>query len=90
MEVGSHRENKKEWKLGDKTIENCKTYKYLGEIISRDGKNTENLLARQGKVTGTVRAINTCGKGRIMKKIEVQALMTLHDVIAIATLLFTS
>ena len=58
MEVGSHKEKKKEWKLGDKIIENCKTYKYLGEIISRDGKNTENLLARQGKVTGTVRAIN--------------------------------
>ena len=50
MEVGSHREMKTEWKLGDKTITNCKNYKYLGETISRDGKNIDNLSERFNKV----------------------------------------
>ena len=50
MEAGTHRVSKKEWELGEETIEKCETYKYLGEIISRDGKNEENLMARMKKV----------------------------------------
>ena len=46
MEIGKHKEIKNEWKLGDKTIGICKSYKYLGEIISRDGKSAENLAER--------------------------------------------
>ena len=90
MEVGRHKEKKKEWKLGEKTIENCKSYKYLGEIITRDGNNDENLIARYDKVKGTVRAINTCGKGRIMRRIEVEVLITLHESVTLPTLLYNS
>ena len=99
MEIGKHKEKKIEWKLGEKTIENCKSYKYLGEIITRDGKNDENLKARYGKndenlkarynkVRSTVKAINTCGKGRIMRRIEVEVLITLHDAVTLPTLLY--
>ena len=49
MEIGKHKEERSEWKLGDKTIGNCNTYKYLGEILSRDGSNNENLTARFNK-----------------------------------------
>ena len=84
MEVGKHKEHRKEWKLGEKTIENCESYKYLGEIITRDGSNDEN------KVKGTVRAINTCGKGRVMRRIKVEVLITLHDAIPLPTLLYNS
>ena len=90
MELGTHREDRKGWKLGDKTIENCQTYKYLGEIISRDGSNNENLKARYNKVKGTVRAINTCGKGKIMRKIEVEVIITLHNAVTLPTLLYNS
>ena len=90
MEVGKHKEHKKEWKLGEKTIENCESYKYLGEIITRDGSNDENLKARFNKVKGTVRAINTCGKGKIMKRIEVEVLTTLHDAVTLPTFLYNS
>ena len=90
MEVGRHKEKKKEWKLGEKTIESCGTYKYLGEIISRDGNNDENLKARYNKVKGTVRAINTCGKVRIMRRIEVEVLITLHESVTLPTLLYNS
>ena len=51
-----------------KTIQNCDSYKYLGEIIARDGSNDENLKARFNEVKGTVRAINTCGKGKTMRQ----------------------
>ena len=56
MEVGRQKENKTRWKLGDKEIENCRTYKYLGEIISRDGTNDENLKGRRDKVTSRQKA----------------------------------
>ena len=90
MEVGTHKEKKKEWKLGQKTIENCKSYKYLGEIIARDGSNEENLKSRANKVKSTVRAINTCGKKQIMRRIEVDVLITLHNAVTLPTLLYNS
>ena len=90
METGTHKESQKEWALGEQQIKNCSTYKYLGEIISRDGKNEENLKERFKKVKATVRAINTCGKSNIMKKIEMKTLITLHDAVTLPTLLYNS
>jgi hypothetical protein len=43
MEIGMHKEKKKEWQLGEKTIGKCSSYKFLGDVISRDRKNTKNL-----------------------------------------------
>ena len=90
MEMGTHKETRKEWNLGEKKIENCKSYKYLGEIITRDGANEENLRARFNKIKSTVRAINTCGKGRVMRRIEVEVLITLHEAVTLPTLLYNS
>ena len=56
MEIGAGRKQKEEWKLGDDMIENCESYKYLGEQITANGKNEENLTARFQKVKNTVRA----------------------------------
>ena len=90
MEIGTHKEKRKQWNLGEKTIDNCNSYKYLGEIISRNGGNEENLKARFNKIKSTVRAINTCGKGRVMRKIEVEVLITLHDAVTLPTFLYNS
>ena len=90
METGTHNENQKEWSLGEKTISNCRTYKYLGEIISRDGKNEENLIARFKKIKSTVRAITTCGNNMVMRRIGTKALITLHDAVTLPTLLYNS
>ena len=87
MEVGTHREKKSEWKLGDRTIEKCKSYKYLGETISRDGRNMDNLAERFKKVKGTVRAIMTCGRDGVMKKIETRVLLKLHECVTVAAFL---
>ena len=68
MEIGTHKERRNSWKLGEKTIGNCETYRYLGEEISRDGKSKRNLSERFKKVKGTVRAIMTSAKTGVMKR----------------------
>ena len=50
MEVGSHKESDEERSLGEKIITKCDTYRYLGEEISRNGKNKANLEERFKKV----------------------------------------
>ena len=87
MEVGSHKEKRDKWKLGSKTIEKCNKYKYLGEEISRDGKSKENLIERFKKVKQTVRAVMSCGKSEVMKKIETKVLLQLHETVTLPTLL---
>ena len=90
LEYGTHRESSKEWSLGEKTIENCQSYKYLGEVITRDGKNDENLATRVSKVKSSVRAINTCCQKDIMKKIEINVLITLHESVTLPALLYNA
>ena len=90
MEIGSHKEKRSEWKLGNKTIKTCKTYTYLGEIISRDGTNTENLGERLSKIKRTVREIINCGRSKVMRKIESGVYLKLHEAVTIPTLLSAS
>ena len=90
MEVGSHKERRIEWNLGEKTITKCDTYKYLGEEISRDGKNKANLEERFKKVKNTVMAILTCGRNDIMRNIETQVLMKLHETVTLPAFLYNA
>ena len=78
MEIGSKKGKKVNWELGEKTIGSCDTYKYLGEEISKDGKSQKNIEDRTGKVKGAVRAIMSCAKSGVMKKIETQVLLRLN------------
>ena len=79
MEIGCHKETNSSWMLGDQTIHKCDTYKYLGDIIHRNGKNNDNLKERCDKLRNTVRAIITCCKSEIMQKVGVKALLKLHE-----------
>ena len=88
MEVGSHRCIQKEWKMGEKTIKNCDSYKYLGALICQNGKNDQNVEFRIKKAKAAVRAINTGGKNNIMSKIEMDYIIKLHESITISTLLY--
>ena len=90
MEAGCHIEKRDTWELGKGTIEKCKNYKYLGEIISRDGKESDNMEERVKKVKCTVTAIMTCSKSEIMKKIETKVLMKLHETVTLPTFLSNS
>ena len=88
MEIGNHREAKTTWNLGEKTIENCAHYKYLGEIISRNGSNTENLKERMTKFKGTVIENMTCAKNEVMKRIQSSIMLKYHEAVALPTLLY--
>ena len=77
MELGADKRQKKVWNLGKEVIENCDTYKYLGELIYSNGRNDENLAARFKKVKNTVRAINTRGIRNIKKRIEIDVFIKL-------------
>ena len=48
---------------GDKVMENVKSEKYLGDIISVDGKNIKNIKARVSKGTGITSKIITILEG---------------------------
>ena len=90
MEIGNHREKKVAWKLGEKEITKCDSYRYLGEEISRDGKNDQNLKERCDKVKNTVRAIITCCKSEIMRKIGMKVILQLHESETIPALLYNA
>ena len=90
MEIGAQKGKRKTWKLGGKQIENCDTYRYLGEEISRDGKCQKNLAERAKKVKAAVRGIMTCGKADVMKKIQTTVLLRLNATVTLPTLLFNS
>ena len=90
MEIGNHREERSTWKLGMKEIEKCSTYKYLGEQISRNGKNKENLHERFTKVKNCVRAITTSCRSALMRKIGSKVTLLLHESVTVPTLLYNS
>ena len=90
MEIGNHKEKRTTWKLGNKEIEKCSTYRYLGEQISRNGKNNENLQERFEKVKKCVRAIMSCCKNDVMRRVGAKVALDLHEAVTISTLLYNS
>ena len=94
MRVGNHKDQghntdipQKEWKIGDMTIQESSTYKYLGDIIRNDGKNTKNIEARKEKINASTITINTIAEGEILNKIETVVLLELHEKVNIPSLL---
>ena len=90
MEIGNHKEERSVWKLGEKEIEKCSEYKYLGEQISRNGNNKENLQERFDKVQNCVRAITTSCKNAVMKRIGTKVTLLLHESVTVPTLLYNA
>ena len=88
MKVGNHSNNcKRTWKLGELSIEETTEYKYLGDIITSDGKNSQNLRSRNAKLQATTVTINTIASSEVLHKIETSVLLELHDKISISGLL---
>ena len=88
MRVGRHPKGEKtEWKIGELPIKETDTYKYLGDIITSDGRYVKNLETRKHKVTGATVAIKTFAASETINKMETSVLLDLHDVINIPTLL---
>ena len=92
MRIGHHRknDNKEEWKLGKMTIEETDQYRYLGDIITADGKNKVNIETRKNKTIATTIQINSIASTEVLKQIESMVLLELHDKITIPGLLANS
>ena len=90
MEVGNHKEQRQTWNLGEKVIKKCDSYRYLGDVIMRNGKNQENLKERLEKVKNNVRAIITCCRSEVMKRIGTRIAFQLHESVTIASMLFNA
>ena len=87
MQVGKKTKTPEEWQLGDKFIGNTTSYKYLGDEVTSDGKNTKNILSRENKVYALVRKINTTASSDIMRGIETKVILDLYHVYIIPSLL---
>ena len=88
MTIGNSKKDRKEWKLGGEKIGTCQEYKYLGDIISQDGKNTANLKERRNKANVVVRSILTCCSSGVMKKMATQVARYLYETEIITALLY--
>ena len=88
LKVGKHNdENKDKWKLGDEEIKETDKYKYLGDIITSDGKNEKNIEVRKNKIIASVVSINTIAACDTLRRIETSVLLELHEKVILSALL---
>ena len=90
MRVGSHSTNEREWKLGDLSIQESNSYKYLGDILTNDGKNSKNLESRKNKLLASSAQINSIASSDVLRLMETTVLMELHEKVNIPGLLTNS
>ena len=87
MRIGKHSEEKQKWKLGTLEIEETKSYKYLGDVITDDGKNTKNLESRKNKSFAATCSINSIAGIDVLRRIETKIILELHEKVILAALL---
>ena len=87
MDIGNGMYKTLKWKLGKLTIDSCDAYKYLGDIIMRNGKNTKNIEEREMKTMATTRKIISLCSSDIFKKGHLRSLIKLHNSCTVAGLL---
>ena len=90
MQVGKLVNVPNEWKLGEKHIQNTSTYKYLGDSITSDGKNKQNISMKQNKLQQIIRQINTTASSEVMCGIETRVILELYDKFALTAFLNNS
>ena len=66
------------------------TYKYLGDIISNDGKNAKNIEARKNKINASTVSIKTIAANETLNTVETSVLLDLHDTINLSALINNS
>ena len=79
-----------EFDLGDMKIETCDKYTYLGDVVTPDGKNTQNIKSRKNKINATSISINTIAESEVLHKIETPVLLELHESTNIPSLITNS
>ena len=87
MRVGKHVDKPKDWDLGELKIHETTSYKYLGDVISSDGKNGKNLESRKNKTQVTTVTVNSIAASEVLRGIETSVLTELHEKVTIPGLL---
>jgi hypothetical protein len=90
MEIGRHRNVRKEWKLGDQIIKHIESYRYLGDIVQRNGGNVDNIENRRSKASKAALVIITCCRTPVMDKLKVDTIICLHESISVSALICNS
>ena len=90
MQVGRKNDQCQEWQFGETTIDNCDEYKYLGDIITSDGKNQKNIEARKLKLLNSTIHITSIGSNEVLRGIQASTLITLHETMNIPKLLINA
>ena len=90
MRIGKHKEAEQSWKVSEMEITETSKYKYLGDMITNDGKNKENIIMRKGRLNGTIININTIAESEMLNRIETSVLIELHEKMNIPSLLNNS
>ena len=87
MRIGKHTDEKQKWQLGSLEIEETECYKYLGDIVTNDGKNLKNLEARKNKTFAATCCLNSIAQTSVLRKIETKVLLELHEKVILSALL---
>ena len=87
MEIGTGAYTKGMWPLGREEIETCDSYKYLGDVITRNGDNEKNIEEREARVSASTRRVKMLAGSEVISLIEVSAMLKLHESITIPMLL---
>ena len=87
MQIGVKNDTEKKWSLGENTITSTNKYTYLGDIITADGKNKENLDARMNRIQATTRRVLASASIEVLKSVETKTLLRLHEAYSIPSIL---
>ena len=87
MEIGTNRYEPKKWILGQEEIDSCESYKYLGDVIMRNGGNKKNIEDRENKVMAITRKIIASSGNEVFQKMQLKALLKMHNAKTVASLL---
>ena len=87
MEVGKTNNTETKWNLGEETITSTNRYTYLGDIITPDGKNKENIENRKVRLQRTTRRVLASSQIEVMRRIETKTLLRLHEAYTVPSIL---
>ena len=84
MRVGKHTKDTYKWTIGDMEIDETDHYKYLGDVVSSNGRYKQNIISRQAKLQASIISVNTYASNEVMTRIEAAVLLDLYETIAIS------
>ena len=87
MQIGEKNDSNTKWKLGDKEITSTSQYTYLGDIISANGGNAENLENRKIKLQGTTRRVLASSQIDVLQRMRTKNILQLHETFTISAIL---